>query len=171
MLQFHNISLALRVWSNSWKWVAIGSSMNRYWKTLNSESSSITKWKSIATIISKLWLRSWSTSWKSSTQTKWSSLNWLFKRPKNTSKNDSSRFIVYIISFREFILNFNFSNTIIFFFYPWLLPWTLLLPSIEIMSTTLPSNVSLKPILKPEVQQPSHNVASVCKAKQMKTIS
>ena len=110
MLQFHNISLALRVWSNSWKWVAIGSSMNRYWKTLNSESSSITKWKSIATIISKLWLRSWSTSWKSSTQTKWSSLNWLFKRPKNTSKNDSSRFIVYIISFREFILNFNFSK-------------------------------------------------------------
>lgn len=110
MLQFHNISLALRVWSNSWKWVAIGSSMNRYWKTLNSESSSITKWKSIATIISKLWLRSWSTSWKSSTQTKWSSLNWLFKRPKSTSKNDSSRFIVYIISFREFILNFNFSK-------------------------------------------------------------
>ena len=110
MLQFHNISLALRVWSNSWKWVAIGSSMNRYWKTLNSESSSITKWKSIATIRSKLWLRSWSTSWKSSTQTKWSSLNWLFKRPKSTSKNDSSRFIVYIISFREFILNFNFSK-------------------------------------------------------------
>ena len=110
MLQFHNISLALRVWSNSWKWVAIGSSMNRYWKTLNSESSSITKWKSIATIISKLWLRSWSTSWKSSTQTKWSSLNWLFKRPKSTSKNDSSRFIIYIISFREFILNFNFSK-------------------------------------------------------------